>query len=89
MSVALVSRIVFAILDDGHRSGCLQGQVSPSGGSAHAGDPLGGPVVPPRVGLGMGLFCPVGSRNAEDPLGGSVVPRLTGGDGLSEPCEFG
>ena len=69
--------------------GCLQGQVSPSGGSAHAGDPSGGPVVPPWVGLGMGLFCPVGSRNAEDPSGGSVVPRLTGGMDCQSPASSG
>ena len=69
--------------------GCLQGQVSPSGGSAHAGDPSGGPVVPSRVGLGIGLFCPVGSRNAEDPSGGSVVPRLTGGMDCQSPASSG
>jgi hypothetical protein len=69
--------------------GVLQGQVSPSGGSAHAGDPSGGPVVPPRVGLGIGLFCPVGSRNAEDPSGGSVVPRLTGGMDCQSPASSG
>ena len=69
--------------------GCLQGQVSPSGGSGHAGDPSGGPVVPPQAGWGMGLFRPAGSWNAEDPSEESVVPCLAIGMDCHSPVSLG
>ena len=69
--------------------GRLQGRHVIDGGSVYAGDPVGGPVVPPRVGMGVGLFCPVGSRNAEDPSGGSVVSRLAGGMECHSPVRSG
>ena len=46
-------------------------------------------MVPPRLGWGMGLFCPAGSRNAEHLLGESVVSRLTGGMDCHSPVLLG